>query len=95
MLESMSDLSRTKFETKESAVDILDSLQEMFRQKNKQVCIEITGKYTIAKMKSKTPIRDHIMTMTNYFTETELYGTEIDQVTQVRIILNSVFVDVI
>ena len=39
-------------------------------------------------MKSGTPIRDHVMTMTNYFTKTELHGTEIDLVTQVGIILN-------
>ena len=39
-------------------------------------------------MKSGTPVRDHIMMMTNYFTEAELYGAEIDQVTQVGIILN-------
>ena len=87
MLASMSDVLRAKFENQESAMEILDSLQEMFGQKNEQACIEITGKYTTARMKTGTPVRDHVMMMTNYFTEAELHGAEIDQVTQVGIIL--------
>ena len=67
----------------------------MFAQKNEQVCIEITGKYTTARMKTGTPVRDHVMMMTNYFTEAELHGAEIDQVTQVGIILNSLSPDFI
>ena len=42
MLASMSDVLRAKFENQESAVEILDSLQEIFGQKNEQACIEIT-----------------------------------------------------
>ena len=76
----MSDLLWAKFEANETPIEILDSLQEIFGQKNKQACIEITGKYTTARMKSGTLVRDHVMMMTNYFTEPELYGTEIDQV---------------
>ena len=95
MLASMSDVLRAKFENQESAVEILDSLQEMFRQKNKQACIEITRKYTTARMKTGTPVRDQVMMMTNYFTEDELHRAEIDQVTQVGIILNSLSPDFI
>ena len=69
-------------------MEILDSLQEMFGQKNEQACIEITGKYTTARMKTGMPVRDNVMMMTNYFTEAELHGAKIDQVTQVGIILN-------
>ena len=61
----------------------------MFGQNNEQVCIEITGKYTTARMKTGTPVKDHVMMMTNYFTEAELHRAEIDQVTQMGIILNS------
>ena len=50
MLGSMSDVLRAKFENQESAVEILDSLQEIFRQKNEQACIEITGKYTTTRI---------------------------------------------
>ena len=46
-------------------------------------------------MKVGTPVRDHVMMMTNYFTEAELHGAEIDQVTQVGIILNSLSSDFI
>ena len=34
MLATMSDVLRAKFEAKETAVEILDSLQEILRQKN-------------------------------------------------------------
>ena len=78
MLASMSDLLRAKFEKHESAVVILDSLQEMFGQKNEQACIEITGKYTTVRMKTSMPVRDHVMMMKNYFTEAELHMVEID-----------------
>ena len=88
MLAIISDVLRVKFKAIEMAVEILDSLQEMFGQKNEQACIEIIRKYTTAKMKTRTPVRDHVMMMTNYFTEAELHGAEIDQVTQVGIILN-------
>ena len=57
----MSDVLRAKFENQESAVEILDSLQEIFGQKNEQACIEITGKYTTARMKTETHVRDYIM----------------------------------
>ena len=53
----------------------------MFGQKNEQAMIEITGKYSTARMKSGTSIRDHVMMMTNYFTEAELHGAVIDPVT--------------
>ena len=46
-------------------------------------------------MKSRTLVMDHVMMMTNYFTEAELYETEIDQVMQVGIILNSLSPDFI
>ena len=95
MLASMSDVLRAKFENNDSAVDILDSLQEMFGQKNEQACIEITGKYTTARMKTGTPVTDHVMMMTNYFTEAELHRAKIGQVTQVGIILNSLSLDFI
>ena len=81
MLASMSDVLQGKFENQESPVEILDSLQEIFGQKNEQACIEITGKHNTARMKTGTPVKDHVMMITNDFTEAELYGAEIDQVT--------------
>ena len=67
MLATISDVLRTKFEAKETAMEILDSLQEIFGQKNEQACIEIIGKYTTTRMKSETPVRDHVMMMMNNF----------------------------
>ena len=95
MLATMSDVLWSKFELREMAVEILDALQDMFEQKNEQACLEITAKYTTAKMKAGTLMRDHVMMMTNYFTKTELHGAKINKVTQVGIILNSLSFDFI
>ena len=80
MLVTMSDMLWAKFEAKDTAVEILDSLQEIFGQKNEQAWIEITSKYTTARIKSGNLVRDYVMMMTNYFMEAELYCPEIDQV---------------
>ena len=93
MLASMSDALRTKLENKETAVEILDTLQEMFGMQNEQARMEATRKYMNAKMSPGTYVRDHVMMMTNYFTEAELHGATIDEVTQVGIILNSLSPD--
>ena len=81
MLASMSVTLRSKMERMVIAVEILEALHEMFGKQSEQARIELTRKYTSAKMKAGTSVRDHVMMMTNYFTEVELHGTEIDQVT--------------
>ena len=93
MLASMSDALRTKLENKETVVEILDTLQEMFGMQNKQARMEAAHKYVNAKMSLGTYVRDHVMMMTNYFIEAELHSATIDEVTQVGIILNSLSPD--
>ena len=90
----MSNTLRAKFETRKTTMVFLDALKEIFRQKNEQACIEITGKYT-TKNEEKTPIRDHVIIMTNYFVEAELHDIDIDKVIQVKIILNFLSADFI
>ena len=60
---------------------------------NEQARMEATRKYMNAKMSPGTYVREHVMMMTNYFTEAELHGATIDEVTQVGIILNSLSPD--
>jgi hypothetical protein len=91
----MSDTLRSKLEGKETAVEILDSLQEMFGMQSEQARIELTRKCTSTRMTAGTPVRDHVMLMTNYFTEAELHGAQMDEITQVGIILNSLSNDFI
>ena len=50
MHTSMSDALRTKLEGKETAVEILDALQEMFGMQSEQARIELTHKYSGTKM---------------------------------------------
>ena len=95
MLASMSDTLRSKMERMDTAVEILEALHEMFGKQSEQARIELTRKYTSAKMKAGTSVRDHVMMMTNYFTDAEFHGAQIDEVTQMGIILNSLSHDFI
>ncbi|KAG6476507.1 hypothetical protein ZIOFF_066596 [Zingiber officinale] len=95
MLASMSDALRSKMEPKECAFEIMESLQEMFGQQSEQARHEATRKYTNARMILGTHVRDHVMQMTNYFSEAKMHGAVIDEGTQVSIILNSLSSDFI
>ena len=88
MLVSMSNTMRTKLEKKEIVVEIFNTLQEIFDMQSEQACIELTRKYTSAKMNTRTSMSNHVMMMTNYFTDAEFHDALINKVTQVRIILN-------
>ena len=77
----------------ETAVKILNTLQEMFGKQSEQAWIELTHNYSGAKMRSGTPVRDQVMMMPNYFMEAEFHRAQIDEVTQVGIIQNSLSSD--
>ncbi|XP_062114404.1 uncharacterized protein LOC133825488 [Humulus lupulus] len=81
MLASMSDTLRTKLEDVETAYEIMDQLQEMFRHKSRQARFEATKKYANARMAPGMHVRDHFIKMTNYFQEAELHGATIDEET--------------
>ena len=95
MLTSMSDTLRSKMKMKVTAVEIIEAVHEIFGKQREQACIELARKYTSTKMKARTSVRDHVMMMTNYFTDAEFHGAQIDEVTQVGIILNSLSHDFI
>ena len=61
----------------------------MFGQQSKQARHEITKKYINTEMRSGTHVKDHVMTMTNYFNEAELHGSTLDEPTHVSILLIS------
>ena len=74
MLSSMFDTLHTKLELKENAVDILDIIQGKFDRKDKLALMQIKGKYSTAKMKISTLVRNHVMMMTNDFTKPNFIG---------------------
>ena len=82
-------------ERKETAIEIIEALHEMFGKQSEQAHIELTRKYSSTKMKVGTSVRDHVMIMTSYFTDAEFHSAQIDEVTQVAINLNSLSYDFI
>ena len=93
MLAIMSDVLRLKHERMETAIEIMDFLQNMFEKQSEQSRHEATRKYMNAKMSKGTPVRDHVLNMANYINEEELHGAIIDERTQVIIILDSLTPD--
>ena len=89
MLASMSNMLRLKHERMETAIEIMDSLQNIFGKQSEQSRHEATRKYMNTKMSKGTPVRDHVLNKSNYINEVELYGAIIDERTQVSIILDS------
>ena len=89
MLASKSDVLRLKHERMETAIEIMDSLQNMFGKQSEQPRHEATRKYMNMKMSKGTPVRDHVLNMANYINEAKLHGAIIDECTQVSIILDS------
>ena len=67
MFASISNALQTKMEENETDVEILDSLQEMCGMQSEQARIELTRKCTSTRIIVGTPVRDHVMKMTNYF----------------------------
>ena len=61
-------------ERKVTAVEILEALHEIFDKQSKQARIDLTRKYSSSKLKAGTSVRDHVMMMTNYFTDAEFHG---------------------
>ena len=74
MLASISDMLRSKMERKVTTLEILEALHKIFGKQSEQARIELTRKYTSAKMKAGTSVRDHVMMMTNYFIDAEFHG---------------------
>ena len=70
-------------------------MQEIFGIQSEEARIELTHKCTRTRMMVGTPVRDHVMKMTSYFTEIELHEAHMDEVTLVGIILNSLSSDFI
>ena len=79
----------------ETAVKIIEALHEMFEKQSEQAHIELTRNYSSTKMKADTSVIDCIIMMTNYYTDVEFHCAQINEVTQVGIILNSLSHDFI
>ena len=52
-------------ERKVTIVEILEALHEIFDKQSEQARIKLTRKYSSAKMKAGTSVRDHVMMMTS------------------------------
>ena len=78
----MSDTIRSKLKGKGTTFEVMDALQQMFRQQSEQAHHEVIKKYMKTKMRSGTRVRDPVMmTMANYFNEVELHGSALDKLT--------------
>ena len=89
LMAGMSDVLAKKHEPMETALEIADSVQGMFGQPSKQARHEAIKSVYNTQMKEGTSVRDHVLTMMNYFNVAETNGAMIDDESQISFILES------
>ena len=89
ILASRNDVLKKKHEDMETAYEIWESLQAMFRQQSDQCRHEATRSYMNAKINKGVSVKEHVLNMINLMHEAEIHGATIDERTQVSIILKS------
>ncbi|KAM6556311.1 hypothetical protein CsatB_003330 [Cannabis sativa] len=93
MLSSMVDTLKTRFANTVTAAEIMTQLTELFGMASIQSRFDATKKFINARMEPHQNVRDHLLQMASYFQEAQNHGAEMDQTTQVSLILNSLTPD--
>ena len=89
LLAGMSDVLRCKHETVETTKGIVDSLEEMFGRPSEQSRHEAVKALMNTRMKNGTSVREHTLKMIEHINEAEIHGANIDEATQVGMILET------
>ena len=85
----MSDMIRTKHEGMETTYEIIESLQLLFGRPSEQSQHEAVKAVMNAKMKAGTSVCQHVLKMISHINEAEINGAQIDEATQVGMILET------
>ncbi|KAL2491167.1 Uncharacterized protein Adt_26795 [Abeliophyllum distichum] len=85
----MSNVLQQKHDSLETSYDIMKSLKNMFVHQSRKARFEVIRTLQNIRMKLRTTVKDHMLTMIGHFNVAENLGTTIDQDTQVDMVLNS------
>ncbi|XP_073129712.1 uncharacterized protein [Henckelia pumila] len=89
LLAAMNEVLRAKHEALETAKGIMESLQQMFGRPSEQARHEAVKAVMKCKMKNGSSVRDHVLKLINHFNDAEINGANIDEKTQVGMILET------
>ncbi|XP_073128992.1 uncharacterized protein [Henckelia pumila] len=89
LLAAMNEVLRAKHEALETAKGIMESLQQMFGRPSEQARHEAVKAVMNCKMKNGSSVRDHVLKMINHLNDAEINGANIDEKTQVGMILET------
>ncbi|GMN65156.1 hypothetical protein TIFTF001_034227 [Ficus carica] len=90
---SMSNVLQKQDEEHQTARQIMDSLEEMFGDQTIQVKTDVIKGLMNCRQKVGTPIKEHMMTVMAYLSETQANGAEIDAATQLVIVFQTLSKD--
>ena len=89
LLAAMNEVLRAKHEALETASEIIESLQNMFGRPSDQAHHEAVKAVMNGKMKNGSSVHEHVLKMIHHFNEAEITCANIDEKTQVGMILET------
>ncbi|KAH9671402.1 Integrase catalytic domain-containing protein [Citrus sinensis] len=89
ILASISNILQTKHQNLEIAIEIMDSLQQMFGQSTRSARQAALKGIMNSKMGKGTRVRDHVLKMMDYLNEAEIQGAQIDDNSKIDMVLES------
>jgi hypothetical protein len=89
LLAAMNEVLRARHETLETASEIMESLQNMFGRPSDPARHEAVKAVMNGKMRNGSSVREHVLKMIYHFNEAEINGANIDEKTQVGMILET------
>ncbi|XP_073277714.1 uncharacterized protein [Primulina huaijiensis] len=89
LLAAMNEVLRAKHEAFETAKEIMESLQQMFGRPSEQARYEAVKEVINCKMKNGSSVCEHVLKMINHFNDADINGVNIDEKTQVGMILET------
>ncbi|KAM3282025.1 hypothetical protein P3S67_027672 [Capsicum chacoense] len=89
ILASMKNVLQHQHQSMTTAYDMLESLKEMFREKNRSTKQTAMKDLLTMKMVEGTSVREHVLKMTSLLNEVKILGTVIDKESQVKMVLQT------
>ncbi|GMN21094.1 hypothetical protein TIFTF001_043232 [Ficus carica] len=89
----MSNVLQKQYEDHETAMQIMDNLEEMFGEQTIQAKTDVIKGLMNCKQKVGTPIKEHMMKIMAYLSGAQANGAEIDAATQLIMVFQTLSKD--
>ncbi|XP_037496196.1 uncharacterized protein LOC119370982 [Jatropha curcas] len=89
ILASVPNVLQHQHQTMDTAFDMLENLKEMFGDQTSAARQNALREILTSKMEEGTPVRTHVLKMMSLLNNMEVLGAEVDNATQIEMILNT------